>query len=368
MNQAASAHAHGSTRVRRVRAWGAWLTVLIVVTALMVAVRARLDRVHVTLAYLLVVQLASARGGRPLGITLAVLAFLGFNWFFLQPYGTLALANPLDWLVLVAFLATSAISAELLYRAQELGAERARRAAATDRAAFLEQSQRAKDEALAGVSHDLRTPLTSIKGVAHEIAESGDDRGDTIEQEADRLNALVSKLLDFSRLTLGAAALDVQANEAEDLLGVAVQQVQARVSGREIHIHIDAPDALHFGRFDFVQSLRVLVNLIENAAKYSPDGTPIDVGVRRADGELRFWVADRGPGVPAGERERVFDPFYRPRGGAPDAGGAGLGLSIARGLAQAQGGAVTYEPRPGGGSVFTLSVPAVDLDTPEAVS
>lgn len=368
MSEPESAAGRSAPGSRRIVTWVVWFAVLIMVTALMVGVRSRLDRVDVTLAYLLVVQLASARGGRPLGIALAVLAFLTFNWFFLPPYGTLVLADPLDWLVLAAFLATSAVSAELLYRAQELGAERARRAAATERAASLEQSQRAKDEALATVSHDLRTPLTTIKGVAHEIAESGDARADIIEEEADRLNAFVGKLLDFSRLTLGSAAMDIQPNEAEDLLGAAVQQVQGRLNGRHVAIHVDPSDSLLFGRFDFVQSLRILVNLIENAAKYSPDDVPIDIGARRVNQELQFWVADSGPGIQTDERTRVFEPFYRPRGAVPDAGGAGLGLSIARGLAEAQGGTVTYSPGPNGGSVFTLSLPVIDLQTPDALT
>jgi len=343
--------------------WVLWSLVLVIVTVLMLAVRDRLNRAHVTLAYLLIVQLASANGGRPLGLVLAVASFLAFNLFFLPPYGTLIIADPLDWLVLLAFLITSVVSAELLYRAQELGAERERRAAAAARAQSLEQSNRLKDTMLATVSHDLRTPLTTIKGVAHEIAESGDERADVIEEEADRLNTFVGKLLDLSRITLGAAALDVQPNEAEDLLGAAAQQVQGTLGTRPLVIHVDPSDSLLFGRFDFEQSLRVLVNLIENAAKYSPPNAPIDFGVRRVDHDLQFWVADRGRGIPEGEQQLIFEPFYRRRaGGVSDAGGAGLGLSIARGIAEAQGGTVTFTPRDGGGSVFTLSVPAVDLD------
>jgi two-component system sensor histidine kinase KdpD len=343
-----------------------WLLVLIGVTLLMLSVRDRLNRAHVTIAYLLVVQLASANGGRPLGVFVAVAAFVTFNLFFLPPYGTLTIADPLDWLVLVAFLVTSIVSAELLYRAQELGAERARRAAAAERASTLEQSNRLKDTMLATVSHDLRTPLTTIKGVAHEIAAGGDERADVIEEEADRLNAFVGKLLDLSHVTLGAPALDVQPNEAEDLLGAAAQQVLGTMAKHPLQIHVDPSDSLLFGRFDFVQSLRVLVNLLENAAKYSPAESPIDLGVRRTGNQLEFWVADRGRGVAGGEEQLIFEPFYRRRaGGISDSGGAGLGLSIARGIAEAQGGGVTYRPREGGGSVFTLTVPAIDLDSSE---
>jgi two-component system sensor histidine kinase KdpD len=111
------------------------------------------------------------------------------------------------------------------------------------------------------------------------------------------------------------------------------------------------------GRFDFVQSLRVLVNLLENAHKYSPPETAVELSVAHSDGAIEVSVADHGPGVPEAERERIFEPFYRAPGATPDAGGAGLGLAIARRLAEEQGGAVRYAPRRGGGSVFTLRLP-----------
>jgi len=99
------------------------------------------------------------------------------------------------------------------------------------------------------------------------------------------------------------------------------------------------------------------VNLLENAAKFSPDGSTIDLGAERRGDEIRIAVADRGPGVAPAEEERIFEPFYRP-GGRFDSGGAGLGLSIARRMAEAQGGTVRYAPREGGGSVFELRLPA----------
>ena len=129
------------------------------------------------------------------------------------------------WLmVLLAFLATSLVSAQLLYLARAESA--------------LKESQRAKDAVLAAVSHDLRTPLTTIKGLAHEIGAAGDERAAIIEEEADRLSGLVSSLLDLSRVTSGVAAADVQANEAEDLLGAAAQQVRGLLDGRELRIHV----------------------------------------------------------------------------------------------------------------------------------
>src|SRR4029077_12572602 len=115
----------------------------------------------------------------------------------------------------------------------------------------------------------------------------------------------------------GAAMYDVQDNEAEDLLGAAAQQVAGRLSGRELRIDVARDDALLFGRFDFAQTLRALVNLIENAAKYSPRDAPIDLSAEREGAWLVFAVADRGPGVPPAERERIFEAFYRRADRAP---------------------------------------------------
>lgn len=325
--------------------WLGWFAALALVTAGMIAFRSHLNEAHVALAYLLLVQGSSARAGRTLGLSIAAVAFVCFDVFFIPPFGTLVIQNPLNWVVLGAFLGTSIVSTELLYRAQ------------ADRMAALQEAHRAKDDVIAAVSHDLRTPLTTIKGLAHEIAQSGDDRAEVIEEEADRLNTLVSQLLDMSRIASGATIVNPQPNEAEDLLGAAAQQVSGRLGPRELRITIAPGDPLLFGIFDFTQTLRALVNLIDNAAKYSPPDAAIELSAARDGKSLVFTVADRGPGIPASERDRIFEPFYRPPGMTPDGAGAGLGLAIARGVAEAQGGSLVVSDRAGGGAVFRLAVP-----------
>jgi two-component system sensor histidine kinase KdpD len=247
-----------------------------------------------------------------------------------------------------------------------LGLERARLVASAERAEAERRVEALRSALLTAVSHDLRTPLTTIKGLAHEIANGGDVSAATVvETEADRLDALVADFLDLSRIHAGAVRPNLEVNTADDLLGAALQRAGGAIGDHPIIV--EQPDeVLLAGRFDFSQALRILVNLLDNAAKYSPNGLPIAIRVLREADRLKVSVLDRGPGVPVEERERIFEPFYRPPGVAPDVRGTGLGLSIARGLAEAQGGALRYEARPGGGSILTLELAAAD--TPDADS
>ena len=340
------------------RRWLGGLLALAATTLVLYLARAVLRDVHVALVYLLVVLGGSAVGGRTLGIPLAVASFLAFNFLFVPPHHTFGVEDPRDWIVLLAFLATGIVAAELLARAQSqatIARERAERVAA------LHEADRIKDALLASVSHDIRTPLTTIRGLAHEMGAGGDERALVIEEEVDRLDRFVADLLDLSRLQAGGMPAAVALNAAEDVMGAALQRVAGVAAGRDIRASLDPSAPVLVGRFDFAQTLRILVNLLENALKYSPPAMPVDFTVRREQGELAFAVADRGPGVAERDRERIFAPFYRPSGSPADSGGAGLGLAIARGLAEAQGGTLTHQPREGGGSVFTLRLQAAEL-------
>jgi K+-sensing histidine kinase KdpD len=340
---------------KRAIAWGIAFGALVGVGFVLFTVRTRVSEAHVALVFLLVILVASAAGGRSLGIALSVAAFLAFDWFFLPPYDTLLVRNPLDWLVLIVFLITSVVAAQLLYRARS---ERA----AVERAEALREASKLKDGLLASLSHDLRTPLTTIKALAHELQPLGDERTFIIEEQADRLNRLVTDLLEDARLNGGALSLDLQLNAADDLLGAVAQHISARDDRDRLKIYLDDPSALSFGRFDFVQTLRIIANLVDNAFKYSPDRAPIELSGGIHDDALVFRVADRGNGINAAERDVVFTPFYKSRSPAAAMPSTGLGLSIARRLAEAQGGTLTYADRAGGGSVFELRLPSA---TPE---
>ena len=243
-----------------------------------------------------------------------------------------------------------------------LSLDRVRLVAEAERAEALREADRLKDIVLASVSHDLRTPLTTIKALAQSEALQGSEGAAAIEEQADRLTRLVSDLLDLSRLKSGGFSATPELNTAEDLIGAAVRQTRGLFDGRPVRAVIDLHSPALVGFFDFAQSLRVLGNFLENAARYSPASETVELAARRDGDELVFSVSDRGPGVAEADRGRIFEPFYRAAGSAPDAAArAGLGLSIARTLAQIQGGSVTYQQRPGGGAVFELRLPASEL-------
>jgi two-component system sensor histidine kinase KdpD len=335
----------------------------------MLAVRERLDKAHVVIAYLLVVLFASASGGRRLGVGIAGLAFLTFNYLFLPPYLTFEIADPIDWFVLVAFLLASIVAAQLLHWAQreaavarQHAAEIQRLSAEADHAAALREADRLKDALLASVSHDLRTPLTTIRGLAQDIAAGGDERAQVIAEESERLNRMVSDLLALSTIKAGALKPTIAINAAEDVMGAVLQSVSGVARGRELRASLDPSEPILIGHFDFSFSQRILVNFVENALKYSPPELAVEFRVRRVGTQLRFEVLDHGAGVAPAERARIFEPFHRAVSDSErGASGAGLGLAIATGLAEAMGGRVRYEAREGGGSLFALEVPAAEL-------
>jgi K+-sensing histidine kinase KdpD len=336
----------------RTARWLLAFAALAAVTATLVPFRTRMSEAPVAFAFLIIVLGASTWGGRRIGIVVSVTAFILFNWFFLPPFHTLYLRDPLDGLVLAGFLATSLVAAELLYRAR---AERA----AVERADSLREADRVKDVLLASLSHDLRTPLTTIKALANELHGLGDERTVIIEEEADRLNRMVTNLLDAARLDQGNVPLDIQLNAADELLGAVVQQFAGRSDKDRLVVSLDDPSSLSFGRFDLVHSIRILANLIDNALKYSPRDTDIEISAAIERDNLVFRVADRGPGIRREDLERVFTPFFRAEGTRVE-DSFGLGLSISLRLAEAQGGSLTAHPRPGGGMIFELRLPAVD--------
>ena len=252
------------------------------------------------------------------------------------------------------FLTALAYYAAVALEWQRLSASAARAAAAAE-------ASRMKELVLVSASHDLRTPLTPIKALAEGGALDGSATGRAIVEQVDRLTRLVSDVLELSRLDGTDRPLEIAVNTAEDLVGGVVRQTVGVLDGRRLDVELTLEPAALAGRFDYVSSLRILTNLIENAVRYTAAGDSVQLRVAGDADWLAFTVSDRGPGVPAAEREAIFEPFYRAPSATVDAGRVGLGLAIARRLAAAQGGTLVYHAREGGGSTFTLRLPRTEL-------
>ena len=219
---------------------------------------------------------------------------------------------------------------------------------------------------LSSVSHDLRTPLSSIKAAASSLLQEDvqwDDEARhsfalAIVREADRLNRLVANLLDMSRIEAGALKPEKEWYPINELIQDVVARMQPVLQGRVVHT--DLPADLPPVKLDYLQIDQVLTNLLENAVRYTPAESPIDIGVR-LDGEyMLISVADRGPGIPAADLDRVFDKFYRvmeTQTKATRTTGSGLGLAVCKGLVEAHGGRIWVENRQGGGAIFQFTLP-----------
>ncbi|MCC7195864.1 MAG: DUF4118 domain-containing protein [Gemmatimonadaceae bacterium] len=347
---------------RRLALWAGWLLAMAAVTIVLRVTREAADLSHVELVYLLLVLGASATGGGAIGVVMAAASVACIDFFFQEPFDLISVDKRVDMLVLVTFLLTAMVATALLTRARRQAAE-ARRSAAdarrfADEAARAEaaaEASRLKELTLAAMSHDLRTPLTSISAHAQALAAAGDPAGVTIAEQAALLSRLVEDALGFVETDIGTQARDVEVNTADDVIGALVRQTRPLLEGKHLVVDIGSADQPLLGRFDFVQTLRILTNLVENALRYTAAGGSADVAVAAVGGWLQFTVADRGPGIAPSEAEAVFTPFYR--GGSRPAGRSGLGLAVARRLATVQGGTLTHASRPGGGTVFTLRLP-----------
>jgi two-component system sensor histidine kinase KdpD len=274
---------------------------------------------------------------------------LAFNWFFLPPTHTFQLRDGANWAVLAVYLATAVVVSALAARARrraELAEAREReaaaRAAAELEAEALRRSDALKTALLHAVSHDLRSPLTAIVAAASGLAnpqvtlDELDRRElvETIRIEAERLNRLVGNLLDLSRLRAGAAEPRPELWTVDDLVARALEQLGARGDRVTVSFASETPPV----EIDAAQLERSLVNLLDNALKFSPPHTPVALRIETRDDAVRLHVADEGPGI--ADREIVFEPFQS----AGESRGAGLGLAIARGFAEANGAAVWAEP------------------------
>jgi two-component system sensor histidine kinase KdpD len=233
-------------------------------------------------------------------------------------------------------------------------------------ARVLAETERLRAALLTSISHDLRTPLASILGAVSSLrsfperysASERDELLATLQEEAERLNRFVSNLLDMTRLESGAIELKLELIDVAEIVGSALQRAGNVLAGH--HVDVNLEPHLPMLRIDAVLFEQVLFNLLDNAAKYSPSGSRIDVRASR-DGELiEIEVVDEGPGIPPADLERIFDKFYRVQAQDRRRAGTGLGLAICRGFVEALGGSiVARNRRDRSGAVLTIRMPVV---------
>jgi two-component system sensor histidine kinase KdpD len=235
-------------------------------------------------------------------------------------------------------------------------------------AEILEVKEGLQAALLNSISHDLRTPLASIIGVLSSLQEEGmglDDRAkknliQVAREEAERLNHLITNLLDMSRIEAGGLRISKQPSDVQDIIGVALEQLGGRYITRPIKMNV--PAELPFVSVDFGLIVQVLVNILDNALKYSPPDSPIEINGRQVAQQIEIAIADHGIGIPPEDLLRVFDKFYRVQR-PHNVPGTGLGLSICKGIVEAHGGRIWAENNPGGGTIIKLALPIEDASS-----
>jgi len=244
-------------------------------------------------------------------------------------------------------------------------------ALAIERASLVEQArqtelfqatEKLQTTLLNSISHDLRTPLVSITGALTSLDEQSDLLNEenrkslvvTAREEAERLNRLVGNLLSITRIESGAITLYLEPGDIQDVIGTALEQLGKRVANHRVLVNV--PEDFPLVPMDFTLMVQALVNVLENAIKYSPEDSLIEVSAVLMDGKARLQIADRGVGIPREDLTRVFDKFYRVQG-TESVGGTGLGLSISKGIIEAHHGNMNAHNRIGGGTIIYLELP-----------
>jgi two-component system sensor histidine kinase KdpD len=336
--------------MRRGRSYLWTIALVALVTAIGVPLRGHLADPDIVMLYLVAIGIAAARFGRRPSVVASALSVLGYDFFFVAPFHTFRIADQHYVLTFLMMFAVGLITSGIALRVRRGDVEAMRSAL------------------LSTVSHDLRTPLAAITGAATTLRDASADLTagqraeltDAICEEAERLERLVGNLLDMTRVEAGALEIKREWVPLEEVVGSALARLESRLVGREVTTML--PATLPLVSVDPVLFEQVFVNLIENATKYTPAGTSIEVNARVAHGAVEAEVADHGPGLPAGGGERLFEKFTR--GAHTGVPGAGLGLAICRGIVNAHGGTLTAETGAGGGARFRLRLPLTGAAAP----
>jgi K+-sensing histidine kinase KdpD len=374
-------HVRNALLTKRWTGYVAALAGVVTATGVLKLVGERINSTTVALILLLVVLLiATAWGARP-AVLASLLGVICLNFFYLPPVGRFTIDAPDNWIALIAFLITAVIAGQLSgsakRRAQEADVARSEiqrlyqelqdTFEQSSQAKALKQSERLKSALLDAVTHDLRTPLTSIKAsvttLLDDLGRKSDDEErapldpasrqemlDVINEEADRLDRFIEGLMEMARIEAGEMKLRPQWGSLEEILGATLKRAAPLTQYHRLETWLD--DELPAVRVDERAVAEVVYTLIDNAAKYSAPGTRIRVGAEAgADGTVRLIVEDEGSGIPVALRERVFDKFFRAtrevESVASQPAGSGMGLAIAKGIVEAHGGRIWIEEADG---------------------
>jgi two-component system sensor histidine kinase KdpD len=224
------------------------------------------------------------------------------------------------------------------------------------------EAERLRNSLLSSISHDLRTPLATIVGSASTLVEEDDtlEAEDKLElsraiyDEAQRMSSLVNNILDMARLDAGVIELNKQWYPLEEIIGTVLTRLQKRLADRLVTVKL--PPGIPMIYVDAVMIEQVLINLLENILRYTPDGSPVEIMAEASSFAVEISVADQGPGIPKGIENKLFEKFYRVRHEAAQSG-VGLGLAICRAIIEAHGGSIQAQNRPTGGAVFSFMIP-----------
>lgn len=346
------------------RAVIASLAAVAMLTLLLRPLAGDIELLDTALLYLLLVfVIALFFGSTPAAIA-ACVAFLALDWFSIPPTGSLAIESWQHLVALLVYLGIAIVTGRLVAndadRARQVERER-------ERNAMLAQSDELKSALLAAVSHELRTPLATIKASSSALlnpsvawdAESRRELLEAIDEETDRLDAVVGNLLDLSRNEGGALRPNKEWCDVEELVLDVAGRLQKRSGTHPITVQL--AKELPLVQLDYVEIAQVLVNLGDNAIKYTPPGTEVRLDARVSGEVLELIVHDAGPGLPDEELERLFEPFWRAERPGKSAG-VGIGLTISRGLVEAHGGTIDVVSGRDSGTTFTVRLPTANSE------
>jgi two-component system sensor histidine kinase KdpD len=280
------------------------------------------------------------------------------------PLGTLIAERPPGR---KAFTRDERLLLEAATRQAAIALDRARLDARARLAQLDAETNQLRAAMFSSVTHDLRTPLASIKASVTSLLDSSvrydetqqHELLQTVLEESDRLNRLVGNILDLARIRAGALTPRRSLSAVDEIVEAVVARLRPLMS--RVSVELELPAELPEAEVDPVQIDQVVTNLLENAVRHSPDAGTVRVTVTGGDGTVRVRVADEGPGIPPDEREKVFEPFYR-GGAAPERSGSGLGLAIAKAIVTAHGGRIWIDTPTGLGTVVVFEIPAREGD------